>query len=83
MKLGDLVIPKEIYEPLYADRTSMYSSQRDQTVYLWYKDTPGVVVKIAHPTDGSNATYCHVYILTGEYVGWTYSDFLLVIHESG
>jgi hypothetical protein len=82
MKPGDLVLPKEIYEPLYPDRTSLYDTHQEQTVYLWYQDKPGIVVKVMTPPGGSNATYSHVYILTGEHVGWTYSDFLLVICES-
>ena len=83
MKPGDLVLPKESYEHLYPDRASMYDSDRDQTVYLWYADKPGVVIKIARPPGGCDVTYNHVYILVGDHVGWTYSDFLRIINEPG
>lgn len=83
MKPGDLVLPKENFEPLYPDRVGMYDDERDQTAYLWYRDKPGIIVKVAYPPGGSDAAYSHVYILTGEYMGWTYSDFLQVICESG
>ena len=83
MKPGDLVLPRERYEALYPDRPSMYDSDRDQTVFLWYGDKPGVVIKIDLPPGGCDALYRHVYILVGDRVGWTYSDFLRIINEPG
>lgn len=89
MKPGDLVLPKEDYETLYPDVSSMYPNRSNeyfdvdlnQTFQLWHKNHLGVIVKISVPP--VECSYKHVYILVGSKVGWTYSNFVRIIRENG
>lgn len=74
--VGDLVLPMEANEFLFSSPEAAVE-ETDPIDVVWEVDSPGVVLRVL--SFEPPREYCHVRVLVGDVVGWTFSDYVSVI----
>lgn len=75
--VGDLVLPIDEREFLFTCPDKI-GAQEDPMEMIW-EDTIGVVISVE--VCDHDSEYCQVLIFVDEVTGWTYSDYIKVIHK--
>jgi hypothetical protein len=76
--VGDLVLPMEANEFLFSSPEAAVE-ETDPIDVVWEVDSPGVVLRVL--SFSPPREYCHVRVLVGDVVGWTFSDYVSVISQ--
>jgi len=79
IRAGDLVVPIDELEFLFLT-PSMADDENDPIEIAWNDNSIGIVAETL--THNSQRDYYHVRIVVGEVIGWTFSDYIRVIHRN-
>lgn len=74
---GDLVLPIDEKEFLFTCPEKI-DAQEDPIEMIW-EDTIGVVISVE--VCDPDFEHCQVLIFVDEVIGWTYSDYIKIIHK--
>jgi len=76
--VGDMVLPTDDRDFLYSIPEKV-ESEDDPIDMIWENDTIGIVVDV-QPVEPPQEYY-QVKVVVAEAIGWTYSDYIKIIHR--